>query len=150
MYLGGALIKPTTFFTIFIFHYNWICGLAVCLFKKILRTFPCFLKQSSNKRKRFWASEVSSPANFVDLPHLPIPQRGHKNWWFTYPPVAICAMQLHGGKTCPCNCIAWFLPTVFFTVWTRAYACSWCFEKYPKIPISVTPIALIVSLGPTL
>jgi hypothetical protein len=98
-------------------------------------SFPRFQKRSPKTRKRFWAREVRSPANFVDYLPPPLPLRSRKNRRHMYSPEAIPAMQRQGGKTCPCHCIARFLPWVFFA------SKSCVFARIDNKPISVAPIS---------
>ena len=73
---------------------------------------------------------MRSPANFVH--YLPPPSclRWCKLGQPTYSPAAIWAMQWHGGKTCPCRCIARFLPVFFFA----ANSCVRAHTIIEKIP----------------
>ena len=83
---------------------------------------------SSGGRQR--ERQLGGSGNFVH--YLPPPSclRWCKLGQPTYSPAAIWAMQWHGGKTCPCRCIARFLPCFFFA----ANSCVRAHTSIEKIP----------------
>jgi len=105
--LGVALVKPTTsyFWFLVTFRHNRICGLAVAFNKYFLGCLPALLKIIP---KMGDVSKLRPNANKVrrTRPPTPIlPLLCNDSPCF-YSLVANQTMQLHGGNTSACNCIA--------------------------------------------
>ena len=109
---GTGKTKYWLFLVSCTFCHNRICGLAVAFKHYFLGCLPALLKIILRRD----VSKLRPNVNNVIRPPPPILPLLCNDSACPYSLVANQMMQLHGGNTSICNCIAWFLPWVDFHV----------------------------------
>ena len=136
--VGVALVKPTTsYFWFFVtFHHNQICDLAVAFKNYFWGCLPALLKIIP---KTGDVGELRPNANNVIRPP-PILPLLYNDSLCIYSFVVNQVMQLHGGNTSACDCIAWFLPWVDFDIKIMCHTThdAMIFYLFPS-PLNIDP-----------